>query len=64
MVAVTARISGRDLGSAIADVKQVLAQPGPGVSSVAVHVREFPGRAVDHADRASGRFGSLHRLVD
>jgi multidrug efflux pump subunit AcrB len=28
MVAVTARISGRDLGSAIADVKQVLAQPG------------------------------------
>lgn len=27
MVAVTGRISGRDLGSAIADVKQVLAQP-------------------------------------
>jgi len=28
MVAVTGRISGRDLGSTIADVKQVLAQPG------------------------------------
>ncbi|HZV65847.1 MAG TPA: efflux RND transporter permease subunit, partial [Telluria sp.] len=28
MVAVTARISGRDLGSVIADVKRVLAQPG------------------------------------
>jgi multidrug efflux pump subunit AcrB len=28
MVAVTARISGRDLGSTIRDVKQVLAQPG------------------------------------
>jgi len=28
MVAVTARISGRDLGSTIADVKRVLAQPG------------------------------------
>ncbi len=27
MVAVTARISGRDLGSVIADVKQVMAQP-------------------------------------
>jgi multidrug efflux pump subunit AcrB len=28
MVAVTSRISGRDLGSVIADVKQVMAQPG------------------------------------
>lgn len=28
MVAVTARINGRDLGSTVADVKQVLAQPG------------------------------------
>lgn len=28
MVAVTARISGRDLGSVIADVKQAMAQPG------------------------------------
>jgi Cu/Ag efflux pump CusA len=35
MIAVTARISGRDLGSTVADVKTALAQPGaipPGVS--------------------------------